>query len=368
MTKHSMDIKYSIIIPTLYRAANLKKCLTCLSKVNFDANVFEVLVIDNGPTDDIKHVADSFKNKVSCLQYFVSDMPGLHTGRNLGLKKAKGEILCYIDDDSFVTEGWLKGISKAFEDPKVALVGGPCLPEFDGDPPGWLDYFWSECEFGKTLADLSLLDFGEKLMPIPPIYVYGCNFNIRKDILLKLEGFHPDAFPKNLLRFRGDGETYVSRKLVDMGYEFLYCPDVKIYHFVSASRMTKDYFCNRSYIQGISNSFVQIRKQHGLNTEFVRGLCGRERYSKGKENKILSKMKILIAFFKKAGNYVKYRLELYRKQADAEYTAYLKVKHAARMRGEEGFKFHQAEVKHWPSLLEWALRKNYLGQNGKLPE
>lgn len=346
-----MDIKYSIIISTLNRAVYLIKCLECLLKVDFDPNIIEVIVIDNDSTDDTKCVVDYFKDKISYLRYFFSDMPGLHTGRNLGFQKAEGDILCYIDDDSFVSKRWLKGIESAFSDSDVMMVGGPCLPEFENEPPRWLDYFWSECEFGKTLGNLSLLDFGEKLMNISPMYVNGCNFNIRKNMLAEVGGFHPDAMPRKLIRYRGDGESFVSRMLIEMGYKALYSPDVKIHHFIPASRMTTEYFQYRSYVQGISTSYAKIRMDNGVDNIELSTNTKNKSFLMGIIKIIKGKVKTLV----KALN-------------TEETEEIVKLREMFQKSSKEGFHYHQEEIKRDPKLLEWVLRENYLGENGKLPE
>ena len=349
-------LRYAVIVPTLNQSRKLRQCLDHLSKLDFSPDSFEVLVIDNGSTDDTKHVVDSFKDKISCLRYFFSDIPGLHTGRNLGLEKARGEILCYIDDDSLVTKGWLRGIHISFSNKDVVLVGGPCLPEYEIDPPVWLSQFWSDTNVGRCLGSLSLLDFGEQVKSISPYCVFGCNFNIQKDILLRLGGFHPDAMPTELLRFRGDGETAVSRKLIDMGRNALYCPDARIYHLVPASRMTKEYFCHRAYIVGISHSFTQIRREHGLDTELAKS---RE------DNRSQINIGSINRFLRRVSNSIRHRVGYYRKQLFP--TEYERTKTAVQKSYEDGFAYHQSEVKKDPQLLEWVLREDYLGKNGELP-
>ena len=113
-------IKYSIIIPTYNGADKLNKCLEHISKLKRTKNGFEVIVIDNGSTDNTKEVAQ----KYDFVRYFYDKNPGLHTGRHLGAKEAKGEIVCYLDDDSFVDPNWLVEIEKTFSNPSVKIVGG----------------------------------------------------------------------------------------------------------------------------------------------------------------------------------------------------------------------------------------------------
>ncbi len=345
----------SVIIPTLNQSAKLKQCLFHLSELSFDPGLFEVLVIDNGSTDDTKQVADSFKKEVSNLRYFFSAIPGLHTGRNLGLEKARGDFLSYIDDDSYVTEGWLKGIERAFEDPNVAMVGGPCLPKYESEQPEWLKYFWSDCEFGKTLGYLSLLDFGDKSMPISPGYIFGCNFNIRKDVLSKAMGFPPDSFPPELWKYRGRGESQVAAKIAESNLLSVYSPEVKIFHWVSNDRLSEEYFYQRAFKASISYSYNELRKRY-YDIE------------NKKENMPENKRVFVVLGIKKTGRLIHRLLrQLCRIMFPKEPHKVRKIRKIIKKGWKDGFAFHQNEVKKDSKLLEWVLRENYLGKNGELP-
>jgi hypothetical protein len=107
---------------------------------------------------------------------------------------------------------------------------------------------------------LSILDFGETVKEIPPEYRWGCNFSVRKRIVLEAGGFHPDGFPQEMIQYRGDGETAVSKYIHGKGYKAIYNPKASVYHFVPQNRMTQDYFCKRAFNQGISDSFAEMRK------------------------------------------------------------------------------------------------------------
>ena len=344
-----IDIKYSIIIPTHNRAEILQKCLQCICELENPDEDWEVLVLNNNSTDSTEEIVNSYRKKLLNLRYLRTTDPGLHVGRNLGCQMAKGNILCYIDDDSFVSKGWLKGIEKAFQDSEVVLAGGPCLPQYEIEPPVWLNNMWNIAEEARTLGSLSLIDVGDEQRWISPYYVYGCNFSIRKDILVEIGGFHPDGMPKELIRFRGDGETFVSRRLIESGYRAVYSPGAKIHHLVPASRMTTDYFCHRSYIQGISSSFTQIREERGL-------LVKNSSHNNGIET---------CRFLKRMGNSIKNRAVRYKKKLFP--TEYDRIRADMQRSSEAGFQYHQKEVKKDPKLLEWVLRENYLGENGKLP-
>lgn len=346
----SKVIKYSVIVPTRNRAFQLRCCLSHLSELCFEKDSFEVLIIDNGSTDDTKETTSAFRAGIKNLRYIYCEYPGLVAARHKGFDEASGEILCYIDDDSFVSKNWLRGIDSAFSHRKVALVGGPCLPKYEVEPPSWLKELWNEISGGRCLASLSLLDFGKEVKSISPYYIYGCNFSIRKAMLAKIGGFHPDAFPKELINFRGDGETFVSRKLIELGCEAWYSPLAKIHHWVPKQKMTTDYFYNRAYIQGISDSFTQIRKQYGIETTNDK-----------------KKVNIGVKIFHKIIRVINAKLDWKCHKYADESEKIREIRKKMQESHEAGYRNHQEQVKKNPKLLEWILRENYLGENGRLP-
>ncbi len=301
----------------------LKRALESIAKQNLSQQSFETIIVDNGSTDKTKDVVDSFLGKIRNLRYFHEETPGLHVGRHKGLKETKADILVYADDDIEAFPTWLEGIAETFRDKDVALVGGKNLPKFESKPPAWLFELWSRKHTkGKVLSYLSILDLGDEIREIIPRLVFGCNFSIRKRILIEAGGFHPDAMPPELIRYRGDGETYVSEFIFKRGYQAIYHPKATVYHQVPNDRMTKSYFCRRSYIQGISDSYTHIRNG-GVRYHWTM---------------------LALRAIKRLPIFCKDRL-----QASA-YRAYL-----------SGYRFHQLEVKSDPMLHEWVVRETYLG-------
>ena len=91
--------------------------------------------------------------------------------------------------------------------------------------------------------------------------VWGCNFAIRKSVLVEAGGFHPDGMPGEMIRYRGDGETHVSRYIVENDLKCMFHPGASLYHKVTPERMTHSYFRQRGYSQGISDSYTALRNQ-----------------------------------------------------------------------------------------------------------
>ena len=254
----------SVIIPTRNRAVRLNDILDSLTRQHYPGDKFEVLVIDNGCTDKTRDVCRYFSDRIQQFKCISEPRPGLHNGRHAGLNQAKGEILVYADDDIQAEPTWLEAIMESFTDSKVAMVGGKIIPRFEGTPPSWVSALSRRTDAGWSLGWYSILDFGDNPHPIPHQYVWGCNFSIRKDVLEKVGGFHPDAFPPELIKYRGDGETFVSEAVCQLGLQAMYNPKAAVRHLVPSSRMTREYIYRRAFNQGISSSYSEFRKSRTL--------------------------------------------------------------------------------------------------------
>jgi len=339
-------IKYSIVVPTFNRSKILKRCLKNIEALKRPKNDFEVFVIDNGSIDYTKSVIESFNNRIRNLRYIYEERPGLHVVRHLGAKKAKGDILCYLDDDSFVDKNWLIGIDEVFKIAEVDLAGGPNLPEFEEKPPRWIHYFWKKTPFGKCLAQLSLLDFGNKAKWIPACYVFGCNYIIRKKKLFELGGFNPDSVPQDLLRYRGDGETGLSAKLNANGNKAYYSPKIKIKHFITKDRIKEEYFCKRSFNQGISDSFTELRIKQRIHSkddfDFMKNFRT-QRFNYFGRKWYKTKVKIKNKIINKSA-----------------YKEYRKILDSMSENHKEGVAFHKIEVEKDQVLKKYVLKEKYI--------
>ena len=250
----------SVIIPTRNRADRLKGTLRSLAQQTFEHSRFEIIVVDNGSRDTTRDVVTEFGKEFGAVRYVYNGSPGLHVGRHHGLRAASGDILVFLDDDIEAFPMLLSSVSASFEDPNIVLVGGRCLPKFEGQVPKWIENMWIPDQHARRiLGYLSLIDLGAAPKVIDPLFVFGCNFSIRRSTLIEANGFHPDGLPQELIRFRGDGETYVSRYIGGRGYLAFYHPEASVYHHVPSSRMTIEYFLQRAYNEGISSSLRKIR-------------------------------------------------------------------------------------------------------------
>jgi glycosyltransferase involved in cell wall biosynthesis len=250
----------SVIIPTRDRALLLRKALLSVRQQTLPQEASEVIVVDNGSSDSTKAVCLEAQSWFKTFLYSHASSPGLHVARHRGLKLANREILVYADDDMQAEPDWLAAIVEAFEEADVALVGGKCIPDYESRPPEWHRELWMTVPDGTFNVYHSLADLGESAKDIPSTYVFGCNFSVTKNALIRAGGFHPDGMPKALRHLRGDGETAVSEAITNLGFRTRYAPRAAIRHFVSTQRMTLDYIYERAFSMGISDSYSLLRR------------------------------------------------------------------------------------------------------------
>ena len=104
-------MKVSVIIPTYKPQSYFADCLMSLSKQIFNKDLFEVVIVLNGCDEPyktyIKEIISSlhFENNVRLLQ---TDVAGVSNARNLGLDSSKGDYICFIDDDDFVSPTYIE--------------------------------------------------------------------------------------------------------------------------------------------------------------------------------------------------------------------------------------------------------------------
>ena len=92
-------VTFSVIIPTYNRAADLDRCLAFLVSQTYKD--FEVIVCDDGSTDNSKEIVESYKNRLNLTYQWQENWGGPARPRNIGIKLAKAEWICFLDSDDW---------------------------------------------------------------------------------------------------------------------------------------------------------------------------------------------------------------------------------------------------------------------------
>ncbi len=102
---------FSIVIPTYNRLPILQKCLRALECQDYDSQLiegYEVIVVDDGSTDNTAEWIESEKEQLPHVRFFEQNHKGAAIARNTGIEKAQGDTIVFIDSDLVVIPEFLQ--------------------------------------------------------------------------------------------------------------------------------------------------------------------------------------------------------------------------------------------------------------------
>ena len=137
-----MSVLVSIIIPNLNNASRLKDCLEAIELQDYPANQREIILVDNGSTDNSVKIARNYAVKI----LIKDEIKSPYWGRNAGIKEAKGDIIVLIDSNCIpATSGWLSAAVQSIRMHERVIATGPVIFELKSSSGFWekLDYLYS---------------------------------------------------------------------------------------------------------------------------------------------------------------------------------------------------------------------------------
>src|SRR6201996_6340836 len=113
---------FSIIIPLYNRPQEIKELLETLTLQTYKQ--FDVMVIEDGSTDDAAGIVASFKDKLD-ITYYVKPNTGQGFTRNFGFERAKGDYFVIFDSDCLIPEDYLQIVNDSLTESYLDTYGGP---------------------------------------------------------------------------------------------------------------------------------------------------------------------------------------------------------------------------------------------------
>jgi glycosyltransferase involved in cell wall biosynthesis len=240
-------ISVSIIIPVKNEAHRLPACLKSIKQIDYDQEFIEIIVIDNGSSDSTVDIA--IENGCKVYKDHSSNISGL---RNLGVKHACGDVICFVDADVLVSKKWLTNALQNFNINKVACVTGMInIPE----NATWVEKTWALNR--KVSKDKFLVSWSTSM-----------NMIIIKDIFDNINGFN-DALVT--------GEDFdLSTRIRKAGYDIIFDKEVSVIHTGEAKTLID--FVRKERWHGysdldllISNKFKLSNLRHATQPIFFIG-------------------------------------------------------------------------------------------------
>ncbi len=120
------DIFISVITPSYNRASELEHLMRSISAQSIDHNLFELIISDDGSTDDTEALINSWQEKASfSIKYISQENKGPGAARNHGLEKSIGELILFIDSDCEAHPKWIETIVDEYHKSEFDACGGP---------------------------------------------------------------------------------------------------------------------------------------------------------------------------------------------------------------------------------------------------
>ena len=226
----------SVIIPVKNRSEDIRNCLRSLLSLDYPADSLEVIVIDDGSTDDTRKVIDSFPVR----SVYLNQTLGASACRNRGVKEARGELIAFIDSDCLVDPNWLKELVPYFHHEQIGIVGG------------YVDSAHTKSLVDRYESVNSPLNMGPRplrgMSDSSTLYVPTCNLIVRKKAFVEVGGFAEEL--------KVGEDVDLCWRLRKYGCWLLYLPQGKVMHRHRSplSRMLK-----RRYDYGTSEAILFSR-------------------------------------------------------------------------------------------------------------
>lgn len=200
-----MNPEVSIVVPVFNGAATIAGTVGHLLDQSLPPK--EIIVVDDGSTDDTAEVLKQFANGIN---YQFKSNGGPASARNFGARLAAGNFIAFTDSDCLPDRNWLSRLLAGFDLPQVAGVGGSV----------------------KSVDDSLMGEYVDLLRLLEPAknadgeieYLITANACFRREALLE-SGLFDERFRKP-----GGEEPALCRRLKELGYQFRSAPQAVVLH------------------------------------------------------------------------------------------------------------------------------------------
>lgn len=209
----------SVIVPAYNAAETIGACVRALAEQTVPRERFEVIVVDDGSTDDTAAVARAAGARVLRIPH-----SGPAAARNAGARAARAPILLFTDADCEPGPRWVESLLQAFSDPRVAGAKGSYRTRQRGLVSRFVQAEYEE-KYGR-LARQETIDF---------VDTYAAAY--RKEVFLANRGFDP-GFPVPSVE-----DQEFSFRLSRKGYRLVFVPEAWVWH--RHDRTLREYLCRK---------------------------------------------------------------------------------------------------------------------------
>jgi len=194
----------SVIIPTHNSQDVIDRCIRSITSQLYPREDFEIIVVDDGSKDETINIS-----KKAGIDEIISTEPCFQgKARNIGARRARGEILAFIDSDCAARENWLKTIEKEIKNNEA--IGGPVVNGNAHSLIAWAEYLMEFCGWDEYRK--------RSIVPFVP----GCNQVCTKNAFFRAGEFSEVHLSEDVM---------FGHSLLKIGIQTLFVPELQIQHF-----------------------------------------------------------------------------------------------------------------------------------------
>lgn len=212
-----MNELISVIINVYNREKLIRKCLD--SVINQTYKNLEILIINDGSTDDTLKICQSYLDKR--IRIITTENMGLSVSRNIGIENAKGQYIYFVDSDDFIEKDVIEYLYKLCK--KYDVMISTCRP---------LDIYSYDFKLKKVKEKISVLT-SQKMLRIMLLDIDTSTPAWNK--LIKRELFNDIRFNENLV----DDATAVTYKIILKANKIAYSNQFKYFYYNHPEGMSK---------------------------------------------------------------------------------------------------------------------------------
>ena len=223
----------TIVVCAYNESLNIYNCLKSLATIDYPANKFEVIIIDDDSEDETLDIIKKFilENKHINFKFYKIKHGGLSIARNTGVFYSSGEIVFFIDADAIADKNVLKAYNSAFENTNLIIATGKV----------------NNLNYSNKISEFIFLLHNYPSMKISKNRLIGTNMAFRKEILKKY------LFFDNFISRGDEFALYYSIKKDFPSLETQYVDNAAVSNETAESIFT---WLKKMYIEGSNNTIL----------------------------------------------------------------------------------------------------------------
>lgn len=165
----------SVVVAVYNGERTIGRCIESLLQQDYPIDKFEVIVVENGSTDNTATIASSYP-----IKFIQSPYKGKQAALNLGIAQSTAVIIAMTDADCIAEKDWLKQLVKPYADEETGGCGG-LIKSFVHSEQNMIEKFAEEHN-----PLVNYISGAAEYLP----HLYGANCSYRRDLLSHVGGYN----------------------------------------------------------------------------------------------------------------------------------------------------------------------------------